>query len=60
MFLFDRGLVAFLIYRIINYVRWNPEAWSWGRRLWAWEEELVVECRRLFNDIVLQPNISDR
>jgi hypothetical protein len=36
------------------------EAWSWRRRLWAWEEELVGECRSLLKDIVLQANVSDR
>jgi len=36
------------------------EVRSWRRRLWAWEEELVVECRHLLNDVVLQSNIFDR
>ena len=36
------------------------QAWSVGRRLWVWEEELVVECRHLLYGIVLQPNVSDR
>jgi len=35
-------------------------AWSWRMRLWAWEKELVEECRHLRNDIVLQVDISDR
>ena len=29
------------------------EAWSWRRRLWAWEEELVMECSHLVNNVVL-------
>jgi hypothetical protein len=36
------------------------EAWSWRRRLWAWEEELAEECRHLLNNIVLHSNISDK
>ena len=36
------------------------EAWSWSWRLWVWEEELLVECRLLLNNIILQPNVSDR
>jgi HEAT repeat protein len=36
------------------------EAWRWRRRLWAWEEVLVEECRNLLNNIVLQTDISDR
>jgi len=27
--------------------------------LWAWEEELVEECRALLFDVVLVPNVSD-
>lgn len=36
------------------------EAWGWRKRLWAWEEEMVVECRHLLNTIVLQLDVSDR
>jgi len=35
------------------------EAWSWRRRLWAWEEELVVECSHLVNNVVLQIDVID-
>jgi len=35
------------------------EAWSWRRRLWAWEEELVVGYSHLVN-IVLQTNVLDK
>jgi len=35
------------------------EGWSWRRRLWAWEDELLEECRALQFDISLVPNISD-
>jgi hypothetical protein len=34
-------------------------AWQWRRQLWVWEEDMLVECRNLLFDIVLQPNISD-
>ena len=28
------------------------EAWKWRRRLWAWEEEMVVECRNLLLTVI--------
>ncbi|MCI34431.1 YIPF1-like protein, partial [Trifolium medium] len=34
-------------------------SWEWQRRLWAWEEELLGECRALLHDIVLQTHSSD-
>jgi len=36
------------------------EAWKWMRRLWAWEEELLVECRLLLANVNLQVNVSDK
>ena len=33
--------------------------WSWRRRLWAWEEVLLEECKALLFDIYLVPNVSD-
>jgi len=33
--------------------------WRWTRRLWAWEEELLKECRALLYDASLQHNVSD-
>jgi len=36
------------------------DVWRWRRRLWAWEEEMVAECRALLLDVSLYPNISDR
>jgi hypothetical protein len=36
------------------------EAWTWRRRLWGWEEELVEECRALLTNVVVQFNVSDR
>jgi hypothetical protein len=32
----------------------DGEAWGWRRRLRAWEEELLEECRQLINGVVLQ------
>jgi len=34
--------------------------WQWRRRLWAWEEELVEECRELLLTVTLQNSSSDR
>ncbi|GAU11374.1 hypothetical protein TSUD_343650 [Trifolium subterraneum] len=36
------------------------EAWKWRRRLFAWEEELVLECIARLSNIVLQVDIPDR
>jgi len=35
------------------------EAWKWRRRLWAWEEELLVECRLILLTVVLQVSGND-
>ena len=35
------------------------EAWKWRRRLWAWEEELVAECRTLLLTVSLQDDSND-
>ncbi|GAU28487.1 hypothetical protein TSUD_294900 [Trifolium subterraneum] len=34
-------------------------AWVWRRQLWAWEEELVEECRVLLSDVVLQDDATN-
>lgn len=36
------------------------EALRWRRRLWAWEEELVEECRALLLTVSLQDSVLDR
>jgi hypothetical protein len=36
------------------------DAWGWRRRLWAWEETLLGECRDLLANVFVQPNVSDR
>ncbi|AES69544.1 hypothetical protein MTR_3g031290 [Medicago truncatula] len=41
-------------------VEQGGEAWRWGRRLWAWEEEELEECRALLTDVSLQVSVSDR
>jgi len=38
----------------------GEEAWQWRRRLWAWEEELVEECRDLLLTVTLQESVTDR
>ncbi|GAU50935.1 hypothetical protein TSUD_411320 [Trifolium subterraneum] len=34
------------------------ETWLWQRQLWAWEEEMVEECRALLADVELKDNIT--
>jgi hypothetical protein len=34
-------------------------AWSWRRRLLAWEEESVRECSEVLHNIVLQVDVTD-
>ena len=36
------------------------ESWSWRRRLWVWEEEMLEECRLLLDNVFVQSNVSDR
>jgi len=36
------------------------EGWRWRRRLWAWDEALLEECRALLFDVSLIPNVSDK
>ena len=35
------------------------DAWRWRKRLWAWEEVLVEECRNILSNVVLQVDIAD-
>jgi len=35
------------------------EAWKWRRRLWAWEEERLLECRLLLLSFVSHVNNND-
>jgi len=38
----------------------DGDAWQWRRRLWVWEEELLVECMMLLSNVILQVDDSDR
>ena len=38
----------------------DGESWSWRRRLWGWEEEMLEECRNLLHNVFVQSNFSDR
>jgi len=31
----------------------DGEAWQWRRRLWAWEEDLLEECKELLLTVTL-------
>jgi len=35
------------------------EAWKWRGRLWAWEEEQLVECCALLHSIFLLDDVKD-
>jgi len=41
-------------------LRHGGDGWRWLRRLWAWEEDLVEECRALLFDVSVFANVSDR
>jgi len=34
-------------------------AWQWQRCMWAWEDELLAECRTLLSNVLFQPIVSD-
>ena len=36
------------------------EAWRWRRRLWAWEKDMVEECKLLLDGFILHSEVSDR
>ena len=36
------------------------EGRRWRCRLWAWEEDLLEECRTLLFDVSIFPNVSDK
>lgn len=38
----------------------NGEAWMWRRRLLAWEEDMLVECKSILHDVFLQVDIQYR
>ncbi|KEH34516.1 hypothetical protein MTR_3g467670 [Medicago truncatula] len=49
----------------ITVVNWfslgveKGEAWKWRQRLWAWEEEVLEECKTLLLDVSLHVNVLD-
>jgi len=47
---------------VSSWLGGGGEAWRWRRRrrLWAWEEDLVAECRTLLHTVVLQHNVPDQ
>jgi len=53
--LFDLTTNKFSTVADIYALGWKDggEAWSWRRRLWVWEEELVEECRILLANVVV-------
>lgn len=55
--MFDLSESKFLTMAQMFNLGWG-EAWKWRRRLWAWEEEMVDECRTLLLTIVLQVDIG--
>jgi hypothetical protein len=34
--------------------------WSWRRGLFAWEEELSLECCAILDNVLLQVNVPDK
>jgi len=60
--LFDLATNKFVIVADMCDLGWavGGGAWSWRRRLWTWEEELLEECMELLADVLLQDNILDR
>jgi hypothetical protein len=59
--LFDLSLNRMSTVAEMSALGWGGggEAWLWRRQLWAWEEEMVEECRALLVDVVLQDNATD-
>ena len=57
--LFELSLNKSCSVATMSHLGWEVggDAWRWW---WAWEEDLVVECRTLLHSVVLQPNISDQ
>ncbi|XP_024634727.1 uncharacterized protein [Medicago truncatula] len=59
--LFDLSVHQDLTVGAMHALGWgeNGEAWRWRRRLFAWEEELVVEIRNLLSNVTLQESETD-
>jgi len=59
--LFELGENKSIMVASMFYLGWGEggEAWQWRRRQWAWEEELLAECRLLLANVTLHINVSD-
>jgi len=59
--LFDLAMNKYSMVEEIWRLGWSEGggAWSWRRRLLAWEEESVRECSLLLLNVVLQENVTD-
>jgi len=59
--LFDLSVHQDLTVGAVHALGWGEdgEAWRWRRRLFAWEEDLVVEIRNLLSNITLQDSETD-
>jgi len=46
----------------MNSLGWGVgcEAWIWGRRLFAWEEDQVKECSEMLHSILLQDCMTNK
>ncbi|MCH86299.1 hypothetical protein A2U01_0007153, partial [Trifolium medium] len=60
--LFDLSINKSSTVVIVRNLGWEEggAAWLWRRQLWAWEEEMLGQCRSLLSDIVLQSNVADQ
>jgi len=44
----------------MHILGWEEGGEPWRRRLWVWEEDMLVECRNFINGFVLQSDIPNR
>ncbi|GAU43191.1 hypothetical protein TSUD_300780 [Trifolium subterraneum] len=60
--LFDWSLNKHMTVAEMRGLGWDGggATWLWRRQLWVWEDELLVECRGLLSNIVLQPHVADK
>ena len=51
--LFDLATTQLITVADMFELGWEEggEAWRWRRRLWAWEEDMLAECRQLLDEI---------
>jgi hypothetical protein len=60
-----RGLFQFSVNKSCSMANMFSLGWEdgdaafrWTRRLWAWEEDMLVECRTLLHGVSLQSNVT--